>query len=670
MSVETAPDAPPPPAPSGSPQADPERRDRPREGVGRSRAAAAIAVAAWVLAVVAVVLLVLARPIVDQNLLFFVVDVTVAGVYGTVAGVTLSRRSHPVPWLLGLAAVGGGLAAFGYAYDVWSVQPGGLDPNSTIALLQNTAWVPGTLALFLVVPWLVRDHPLGVEWAGLVAGSALTLAVTLVEVRQGSGVERLYWIAIGLGLVTALSVELRHRIGPAEERNGLGWLALGTTILAVSFVPVLSPWGWLPYWLTPILHLVSQTIFPAAVLVAVLRNRMWGLRMVVSRAVLAGLMAAGLLGLYLGATLLLRQVFPGDGLPQLLAAGAVAVAVQPARMVLSRRVHRLVYGDAADPARVVRRLGSQLVGSATVEELLGGVAEDIGRSMRLESVTVVADGLPPVRWGEPTGPPIRIDLQHRGEQVGVLEASPVPGESLSARDLTTLGDLSSVVAAAVAVARAAADLAATRTRLSEVRLEERRVIRREIHDGLGPSLAGIRLGLQGARNLLRTDPEAGLALLDHLQDEVEAATNGVRSLSHHLLPPVLDELGLAAALTELVGRYSGTGLEVAVESDRFDDLDPQLAAAAYGIVSEATTNVVRHAGAAHCWIRAARDDGWLVLTVADDGSGMPEDAVPGVGSRSMRERATEQGGSLHVRPRPEGGTEVRAVLPVPGGARA
>jgi signal transduction histidine kinase len=137
-----------------------------------------------------------------------------------------------------------------------------------------------------------------------------------------------------------------------------------------------------------------------------------------------------------------------------------------------------------------------------------------------------------------------------------------------------------------------------------------------------------------------------------------------------LLPPVLDELGLAAALTELAGRYAGSGLEVTVDSDRFVDLDPQLAAAAYGIASEATTNVVRHAGATHCWIRAAREDGWLVLTVGDDGTGVDADAVTGVGSRSMRERAAEQDGSLHVRPRPEGGTEVRAVLPVPGAARA
>jgi len=293
------------------------------------------------------------------------------------------------------------------------------------------------------------------------------------------------------------------------------------------------------------------------------------------------------------------------------------------------------------------------------------VSEDIGRSMRLESVTVRADGLEPVRWGTPTDRPTVVDLRHRGERVGALEVTPLPGESLSARDLTTLGDLSWVVATAVADARAAAELAEMRARLSRVRLEERRVIRREIHDGLGPSLAGIRLGLQGARNLLDTDPAAGRELLAHLQDEVEAATNGVRNLSHHLLPPVLDELGLAAALSELAHRYDGHGLAVEVEADRLDDLDPQLAAAAYGIASEAVTNVARHAGATRCWVSALRHvDGYLVLTVEDDGRGVPDGATPGVGSRSMRERASEQGGRLEVGPREGGGTRVRATLPL------
>ncbi|MCW2764202.1 MAG: two component system sensor kinase [Nocardioides sp.] len=633
-------------------------------GAGHRSAATAIAVAAWGLAAVTGVTLLAGRPEVDESFWFLLVDLTVCCVYGTVAHVTLSRRAHPVPWLLAVAAIGGGLSAFGFAYSVWAPQPGGLPPVAAVADLQSQGWVPGTFALFLVVPWLVRNHPLGPERWGLVVGVLLTVVITVATFRRADlYFTRFVTASIFVGLATALVVELRRRYGPEDERNGLGWLALGTSILALSFIPVVLPYDGVPIWTTPVLHLASQAVFPAAVLVVVLRNRMWGLGLAVSRAVLAGLLTAGLVGLYLLVTIVLHGFLPGDGVPQLISAAVVTVAVQPARLLLQRRVHHLVYGDAADRGRVVRRLGSQLVGSSTVEELLSGLTEDIGRSMRLESVAVVAPGVDPVRWGAPSEEPVHLPLQHRGQDVGTLSVSPQPGESLSARDLETLRDLSSVVGAAVAVARAAGDVEDMRGRLARVRLEERRVIRREIHDGLGPSLAGIRLGLQGARNLLDTDLEEGKVLLRHLQGEIDAAVAGVRSLSHHLLPPVLDELGLGAALEELGQRYDVTDLVVRVDTDGFADLDPRLAAAAYGIVSEATTNAARHAGASTCWISAHATSEAIVLAVADDGIGLAGDEVTGVGTRSMRERAAEQDGTLEISTRDAGGTVVRAVLP-------
>lgn len=638
----------------------------PHSSIGRTRVATAIAVAAWALAVLSAALLVIGQPPLDQDLLFFLVDVTVACVYGTVAAVILARRSHPVPWLLATAAVGGGLAAFGFAHST-ALDQIGLPATDGVGRLASTAWVPGTLALFLIVPWLVRDHPLRLDWVGVVAGSTLTAvtAVAVVVDDETAYVDKLYWCAIGLGILTALCVEWRRRFGPTNERNGLGWLAVGTGILAVSFVPVLTTIPWLPYWLTPVLHLASQAVFPAAVLVVVLRNRLWGLQLVVSRAVLAGLLTGGLLVVYLAVTLLLGELVPGDGVPQLLAAGTVAAVVQPLRLTAGRGVHRLVYGAAADPHRVARRLGTQLVSSDSADELLAGLTCVLGESMRLESVVVVSDALAPVRWGEPSGPGTEVELRHRGELVGLLQVTALPGEQLSARDLSTLHDVASVVAAAVVIGRGAADLEELRSRLAAARLEERRVLRREIHDGLGPSLAGISLGLQGARNLLLSDSSAGFELLAHLQGEVETAANSVRGLSHHLLPPVLDELGLVAALTELTGRFDGGALHVTLEADRFDGLDPRVAAAAYGIVSEALTNVLRHSAAGRCRVVARRHPvGSLLLVVADDGRGRDADARAGVGTRSMRERAEEQGGTLEVRDRAGGGTEVVATLPL------
>ena len=185
------------------------------------------------------------------------------------------------------------MAAVGFAYPMLpSGCRGSRSPRSSL-LLQSTAWVPGTLALFTVVPWLVRDHPLGRARWGVVVGVVLIVAFLGA---QAAGVEEafvpLLLAIIVAGLVAAADVERRHRHGPVAERNGLGWLALGAALLALSFVPLVLPYGALPIpiWTTPVLHLMSQAVYPAAILVAVLRGRMWGLRLAVSRTVLAGLM--------------------------------------------------------------------------------------------------------------------------------------------------------------------------------------------------------------------------------------------------------------------------------------------------------------------------------------------------------------------------------------------
>ncbi|HSE69902.1 MAG TPA: histidine kinase [Nocardioidaceae bacterium] len=638
-----------------------------RTADGMPRVATAIAVTAWGTAVLAVVLLLAARPRVDENLWFFVVDVTVAAVYGTVAGLTLSRRRHPVPWLLALAAVGGGLAAVGYAYASLATTTPGLPAVPQVAALQSTAWVPGTLALFLVVPWLVRDHDLGRARWGAVAGALLIGAFLATQLLGWVAVFSPLVLALVLvGLAAAAEAEWRHRRGPVAERNGLGWLAVGTSILALSFVPLALPWGLLPIpiWTTPVLHLASQAVFPAAVLVAVLRGRMWGLGLVVSRTVLAGLLTVALAVTYLLVTLLVTGLVPGNGVPQLVGAAAVAVAVQPARLWLQQRVHRLVYGAAASPEQVVHRLGSQLGLEGSADELLRGLAQDVGVAMRLESVTLHLPGEAPIRWGTATGSPSDVPLWHRGEQVGRMEVTLPGGEALGARGERILHDLANVVATAVAVNRAAHEVEEARSRLARARLEERRIIRREIHDGLGPSLAGMRLGLQGARNLLATDPGAAADLLATVQGELDQRVADVRSLSHSLLPPVLDELGLAAALQELAARYAEDGLRVELDVEPDDGLDTAVAAAAYGIISEAVVNVARHSGARSCTVTTRTREGFLLVAVEDAGSGVRPDARPGVGSRAMRERAEEQGGSLEVRPRPGGGTAVEARLPV------
>ncbi len=637
---------------------------------GLPRTAAAVAVIAWSLAVLALTLhLASGVGFGTADVLFLLVDVTVAAVYGTVGAVLLSRRRHVVGGLVALAGAGGGVSALGGAWSAWSATHPGSPALPGLADAYGWAWIPGTFALFLVVPWLVRDHPLtAASRVGLAAGVATTLAHTAVRlVAPAWDSMALVGLAVVVGLVTAAAVAHRRLRGPAEERRGLGLLALGTALMAVSFVPLLTVDAAPDVVLAvPVLHLVCQALFPAALLVSVLRNRLWGLDLAVSRATIAALLTLGLVGAYLalvGAVTLLVDSRPAA---QLVAAVGVALAVQPLRTWLQRRVHRLVYGDGGDPGRAALRLGRQM-SAATGEELLEVLVRSVGEALALESVRLTVRGAEAldVTWGVPTSSGTTLPVEHAGRMLGEVVVTPRPGERLDARTRDALGQLLPVVASGVALSLGALELRRARDAVARVRLEERRVIRREIHDGLGPWLTGLRLGLQGAVNLLPRDPEAAGRVLTALAAEAEHRVQDVRSLSRNLLPPALDELGLEAALGELVARHAAEGFEVRLRCSPCPGLDPDLAAAAYAVAAEAVLNAARHSGARGCRLTVDVGHDHLVVTCEDRGSGLAPDATPGVGTRSMHERCAERGGTLE-RSDLAPGTRVRAVLPLAG----
>ena len=206
------------------------------------RAATAVAVTAWGLAACSSVLLLGARPPLTQDLWFYAVDVAVALVYGLVAAVVLRRRRHPAAWLLAVAAVGGGVAAVGFAYGALAAAVGGLPAEELLRSLSGTAWLPGTFALFLVVPWLVREEAEGrrgaLERLGLRAGVAVTAGMTVVALLPDLPAAFAAYLvltaaAVVLGLLTAWACLRRGRAVPDGERSGYRWLALGTAIIAV-----------------------------------------------------------------------------------------------------------------------------------------------------------------------------------------------------------------------------------------------------------------------------------------------------------------------------------------------------------------------------------------------------------------------------------------------------
>jgi signal transduction histidine kinase len=195
--------------------------------------------------------------------------------------------------------------------------------------------------------------------------------------------------------------------------------------------------------------------------------------------------------------------------------------------------------------------------------------------------------------------------------------------------------------------------------------DERRRLRRDLHDGLGPQLATLAMGLDAAHNRVAgtsLEPEVG-PVLTRLRGHTDDMLASIRHIVSGLRPPALDEYGLTGALQLQVAHVAEpAGLAVDLVADDVGALSAAVEVAAYHIAAEALLNVARHADARRCRLSLARDDG-LWVTVTDDGRGIPEDRATGVGTHSMRERAAALGGWLTVGAASGGGTQVRAWLP-------
>ena len=206
-------------------------------------------------------------------------------------------------------------------------------------------------------------------------------------------------------------------------------------------------------------------------------------------------------------------------------------------------------------------------------------------------------------------------------------------------------------------------------RLITVVEEERRRLRRDLHDGLGPALASLGLKLAAAKQLLMRDPDSVESLLDQVMTQNLEMVSEIRRLVYGLRPPVLDERGLAEAIRAhiLHGQSDGLQIEVGELPNSLPHLPAAVEVAVYRIALEALTNVIRHAQAQHCTIQFTQIGNGrttaLQIEIVDDGIGLPRELRAGVGLRSMRERAEELGGTLTAKPMPRG-TRILATLPL------
>lgn len=404
--------------------------------------------------------------------------------------------------------------------------------------------------------------------------------------------------------------------------------------------------------------------FVGGVAVALLRYRLFDLDAVVRRSLVYGLLTTCIVAIYLGVATAMAWIAGGSA--TVVAVAVVAVLVNPLRVGLQRMVNRFMYGDRDDPYTALSRLGRRLEAASTYPAMLLAITADVTRAMRVPFAAIDLNiGSEMRRHAEVGTAPapdeaVGTELTYRGESIGRLTvANRAPGESFAPADLRLLRDLARQVSAAAQIVRLYGDLQQSRERLVLAREEERRRLRRVLHDQVGPGIAALGLQAEAARRLVRADE-----LLVGMASQARALVGDVRELAYELRPPALDEQGLVAALRERVAQLGDGPIVRVVASGELGSLPAAVEVAAYRIAYEAVANVYRHAEAGNCGVRLSRVDDALEVTVSDDGVGPPSDFRAGVGVSGMRERAAELGGVCTLARRPEGGTVVLARLPI------
>jgi signal transduction histidine kinase len=501
-------------------------------------------------------------------------------------------------------------------------------------------WLPGEEGLRRT--WLLSavSRPAAILFPVLILAAGIT---SYVLARDPAARQRMRLVTYALGILAG------------------GYLLLGRIPDSILGHPLV---GW---------DYFSLVVIPAQLLVAaaVLRYRLWDIQIMLRRSLVYGLVTIGLIIVYLLVAAGLGAVLDTRlGVVHVLLAVVVALSFSLARAFLRRLVSRLVYGAREDPYEVLRQLGRRLESAGSAEVVLNDLASTLVRTLRLAHASVEVPGLDVAARGErnPGTTATYIDLVHDGERIGRLVLDPGPDrEPFGASDRRLLEGLAQHVSLTAYRLLLAAKLQRSLEGTVTVLEEERRRIRREIHDGLGPTIASASMRLELGRSLVRTDPAAAERILADLADVHRSVVDDIRELVDGLRPTILDHLGLEAALREQV---DGLGGSVRVELDcatGAEQLPAAVEVAAYRIVSEALTNVARHARASACAVRVWCD-GDLHIEVRDDGVGLPHGYRPGMGLTSIRERCAELGGAARIGANEPTGTVVRCRLPLLAGA--
>jgi signal transduction histidine kinase len=468
-------------------------------------------------------------------------------------------------------------------------------------------------------------------------------------------------ILTGPLLLLLWAIVLRVRRAAGEERRRLASM-LGAVVLFVLTQLLSEGVEAFSRVAADAFDLVGAIVLGAGLTAAVLRRRMHEVDIVIHHGLVYGVLTLTIAGVYVALVAVLGAV--GQDLPPFgigLVAGSVALALLPLRGVLQRLLGRALFGDVRAPGAAVRRLTETVTEATTLDAVVDGLARATRTSLRAAAVTVEVQGRV-AHIGTPgTGEQIALPLRAGDDRVGALQVVFPATRRVQRQERDLLDELADHGGRAVHAVLMAEALLANRQLLVSAREEERSRLRRDLHDELGPTLAGLAMQLNGLQEVLASDPAVAVERLGRLEAATRHALDDVRRLSRDLRPPSLDELGLVGAL-ERVAHDAGLSLTIEGDSRVGGGVPAAVEVAAYRIGAEALVNVARHAGVGTASLRVSRDDAELRLEVADEGTGI-DGARAGVGTLAMRERAEELGGKLTIHDRPGGGTVIVARLP-------
>jgi signal transduction histidine kinase len=629
-----------------------------------------------------------------------------------VVGLVLAsqRPGNRIGWLFLAAGLALGLNSFSAEYGLRAlvVAPGSLPAGRAAAWLANWIWVvPFAMFALVLLLFPTGRPPRSRRWrlAAWFVGAAVTLAAadqlvdafrvwrdpfkTFALSYHPPDVTAAYSLMVAALVVSAAAVVVRFARSSGEERLQLKWFMAA----AVFLVATLIPWFLTDLLFTGLLTNVAFLCLWVAIAIAIMKYRLYGIDFVISKAVLYGSLAVFITAVYAALVVGVGALAGNTRSPLLaaLAAAVVAVAFQPVRRRAERLADRVVYGRRATPYQVLSDFAHRIGGTYASEEVLPQMAQIVAAGTGAERVVVwlrVDDELRPEASsdGSPHPAPLPVDgldadalaaggqqmpplpdadvsvpVVHQGELLGAISIRMPRDEPLRPAGEQLVTDVASQAGLVLSNAGLIGDLRASRQRLVTAQDETRRRLERNIHDGAQQDLVALAIKLRLAGTTVENLTEAKQAF-GELQTEASEALENLRDLAHGIYPPVLADLGLAAALNAQAAK---SAVPVTVDADGIGRFPQDTEAAVYFCCLEALQNIAKYAHATQARVCARAHDGTLSFTVSDDGAGYDTRRTPmGAGQRNMADRLAALGGQLEVKSAPGHGTTVTGRLPV------